>query len=266
MSISNKPARISWIAAVVLVGGVLLFLAIVKPGLSGLVASPLTPGGKVERPLPARTPMPGEHLPLQATCFGENALAGKDFAAAYQSFLSRAGKDARAEFHLGVMFRDGLGVLRNPRMAIERFLRAAEGGDTQAMTALGWMFSGDRDTGTNYVEAFRWYEKAALRGDPVAQFHLADMYAHGSGTKADKVAAYAWLSLLEDKPLSVGAGAGVALPAQGNLAVAEERHRVYQELTRDQVSQATRRVVEFREKVAATTAADQPRELQSCVQ
>lgn len=43
----------------------------------------------VAGPIPARTPIPGGHLPLKAPCFGEHALANRDYATAYQSFLSR---------------------------------------------------------------------------------------------------------------------------------------------------------------------------------
>ena len=67
--------------------------------------------------------------------------------------------DARAQYNLGVLYDQGLGVPQSDALAL------------------------------------RWYTQAAERGEPRAQYNLGVMYMNGQGTAPDPVLAYFWFSL-----------------------------------------------------------------------
>jgi hypothetical protein len=74
--------------------------------------------------------------------------------------------DAEAQFHLGVIYESGQGVLRND------------------------------------AEASKWYRKAADQGDAVAQFYLAIMYTKGDGVSQNYTEAARWYHLTADHGLA----------------------------------------------------------------
>jgi len=93
----------------------------------------------------------------------QDALAAVDrgdFATALGLWrpMARDG-DALAQYNLGVMYRNGLGVQRD------------------------------------YREAMRWYRSAAQQGLPIAQYDLGMMYGLGQGVAQDYVRAHMWLNL-----------------------------------------------------------------------
>lgn len=247
MPTKKTPLRIAVAVLALVVVGLVLIVGrtLPWPGWPGATAEEVAVPA-----VPKRTPVPGGEQPLAAACFGEEALVRGDEVTAYQAFRARAG-DPRAEFHLGIMFRDGRGVPRNPQAAMEHFLRAANAGDRDAMTALGWMYRGDPETGRNYPQALQWFERAARAGDRLAQFHLAEMYRQGNGTTKDVVRAWAWLGLVGDATLDSN---GTAVPGAGPLPVAAARDNVYRELTRDQLASAAGVTRELKKGIDAAAA------------
>jgi TPR repeat protein len=91
---------------------------------------------------------------------GMRAANMRNFAAAAHEWrpLARDG-DAKAQYHLGGLYEDGLGVERDP------------------------------------AEAARWYERAARQGHHPAQNALAILYAEGRGVARDPVRAYMWFDI-----------------------------------------------------------------------
>lgn len=67
--------------------------------------------------------------------------------------------DARAQYNLGLLYDQGLGVPQSDALAL------------------------------------RWYTQAAERGESRAQYNLGIMYMNGQGTAPDPVLAYFWFSL-----------------------------------------------------------------------
>ncbi|MDF0644172.1 MAG: tetratricopeptide repeat protein [Nitrospira sp.] len=67
--------------------------------------------------------------------------------------------DARAQYNLGLLYDQGLGVPQSDALAL------------------------------------RWYTQAAEHGEPRAQYNLGIMYMNGQGTTPDPVLAYYWFSL-----------------------------------------------------------------------
>ena len=108
--------------------------------------------------------------PAAAAEFGEGkkAMNRGDYAAALEIWRPLAEKgDADAQYNLGHLYRQGLGVPKD------------------------------------LAEAARWYAKAAGRGVPNAQYNLALMYAQGQGVRQDLVLAYMWFSLAASRfPIS----------------------------------------------------------------
>ena len=96
-------------------------------------------GGKPEQPLPA----------------------GVDLQA-----LRRAAKqgDATARHRLGELYRDGAGLVRNERKAVDWFRQAAEQGYAPAQTSLGWMYMYGRGVAQDDKEAMKWFRLAAAQG------------------------------------------------------------------------------------------------------
>ncbi len=95
---------------------------------------------------------------------GKKAAARGDYATALEIWRPRAEQgDADAQYNLGHLYRQGLGVPQD----LER--------------------------------AASWYAKSAGQGVPNAQFNLATMYATGDGVRQDLVLAYMWFSLAAER-------------------------------------------------------------------
>jgi TPR repeat protein len=74
-------------------------------------------------------------------------------------------------------------------------LTLAEQGDAKAQYALGTMYRDGRGVAQDYAEALRWWGKAAELGVVDAQYALGNMYAGGSGIAQDAILAYMWYSI-----------------------------------------------------------------------
>jgi TPR repeat protein len=95
---------------------------------------------------------------------GLNAYQKKDYSTAAKEWRTLADKgDSRAQFNLGLLYVDGLGVP------------------------------------LDYSQAVRWFERSAQQDYPKAQLNLGIMYRDGKGIKRDYVQAYMWLNLCAAK-------------------------------------------------------------------
>ena len=72
---------------------------------------------------------------------------------------------------------------------------AAEQGDAVAQYNLGVMYDNGIGVPENDAEAVKWYRKAADQGHAKAQFNLGVMYYNGDGVPENHVRAYVWLSM-----------------------------------------------------------------------
>jgi uncharacterized protein len=99
--------------------------------------------------------------------------------------------DTLAQFNLGTLYLQGLGVREDDAEAEKWFLRAAEQGYAPAQVLVGMIYSMD-GKGFNYAEAAKWYLKAAEQGDKPAQVAIGEMYEFGQGVKKDDAEAMKW--------------------------------------------------------------------------
>lgn len=137
-------------------------------------------------------------LPAIAQDFGKGLEAYErgDYATALREWRPLAEQgDANAEYNLGLMHRDGLGVPQDYGETVKWYRSAAEQGHTMAQYNLGVMYSKGPGVPLDYVEAVKWLRLAAEQGDARAQTNLGFMYAHGRGVLQDDVRAYLWFHL-----------------------------------------------------------------------
>ena len=162
-------------------------------------------------------------------------LEKKEYGEAYDVMVSAAEKGlARAQFALGYMYAEGLGVAQDYVQAEHWYRMAANQGDIDAMVYLGTIYySGVEDYGIHkdFNKAFHYYSDAADDGDSEAQLYLAYMYLKGEGVEQDLEKAFEWTEK--------SAKQGYA-PAQNELG------RAYEQMKRDY-----NKAIEWYQKAAA---------------
>lgn len=137
-----------------------------------------------------------------------------DYAGAIREFTAAAeAGDARAQFALGAMYRNGEGVAPDPAAAANWYRRAAQQGHVDAQYNLGLLYRNGVGVAKDDAIAATWYIQAARQGLAQAQYNLAVMYQIGAGVQVDLTEAFAWLTLAA---LQGQVGAEAAL---GRLAV-----------------------------------------------
>ncbi|MEZ5527783.1 MAG: HAD family acid phosphatase [Gammaproteobacteria bacterium] len=100
--------------------------------------------------------------------------------------------DARAQNNLGILYRNGEGVVQDYDLAREWLLRAAAQGWARAQFSLGMMYDFGQGLARNEQEAVRWYELAAAQDDADAAFNLAGLYSEGRGVSRNLEQAALW--------------------------------------------------------------------------
>ena len=116
-----------------------------------------------------------------------------DYNAPYIAVKTQADEgSASAQFELGLMFENGIGVATDRQQAALWYSRAAEQGHAQAQTNLGVLYARGMGVPRNDAYAVTWFRKAAEQGLAKAQYNLAYMYASGLGTPRDDQLANDW--------------------------------------------------------------------------
>ena len=83
--------------------------------------------------------------------------------------------DADAQFNLGVMYYQGLGVEQDFKEVVKWYQKAADQGDVEAQYNLGVMYYQGLGVEQDFKEAVKWYQKAADQGDAIAQYDLGNV-------------------------------------------------------------------------------------------
>ncbi|MGB7631437.1 MAG: tetratricopeptide repeat protein [Candidatus Deferrimicrobium sp.] len=79
--------------------------------------------------------------------------------------------------------------------ALKWYRKAAEQGNAEAQFNLGLMYDERLGVPQDYAEAVKWYRKAAEQGFAEAQTNLGIMYFTGQGVPKDDVLAHMWFHL-----------------------------------------------------------------------
>jgi hypothetical protein len=148
-----------------------------------------------------------------------------DYATALRLWRPLADQgNSNAQYVLGMMYDDGLGVAQDIREAVQWYRTAAEHGNAWAQYNLGAKYTMGVGVPLSYQEAARWYGLAAAQGNVGAERSLGVAYANGRGVPQDYVEAVKWFRL--------AAGQGNT-NAQNNLGMMYDAgHGVPQDLVR----------------------------------
>ena len=132
--------------------------------------------------------------PVQQFQQGLEATTRGDYQTAFKLWLPFAEQgSASAQFNLGVMYANGLGVKQNDFEAVKWYRQAAEQGYVNAQSNLGSAYSAGRGVRQDDVEAVKWFRKAAENGGKEGQRKLGLSYLVGRGIQKDRTLAKEWL-------------------------------------------------------------------------
>jgi hypothetical protein len=139
--------------------------------------------------------------------------------------------DPVAQYSLGTLYAEGLGVEQDDVTAFLWFQRAANQGDAAAQYNVGASYAAGAGIAKSDVDAAKWFRRAADQGMVFAQLNLGLLYAAGNGVPQDDVEAFKWLEL-----------AFAGLPPGGpRMDVARAMTDVSAKMTRDQLIEAKQR-------------------------
>lgn len=128
---------------------------------------------------------------FEASDIGDDDIASGDRQFAYYYKLAQQG-EAHAQLELALLYREGVFVEQDNRLAFEWCLKAATQGSCDASGLLGDMYFYDEVVESDYDKAFYWYSKAAAQDHPIASAQIAYMYDEGIGQKQNPDEALRW--------------------------------------------------------------------------
>ena len=117
----------------------------------------------------------------------------RDYAKAVEWYRKSAEQgNSKAQYYLGYMYEYGLGVSQDYAKAVEWYRKSAEQGNAAAQGQLGYMYEKGEGVSQDYAKAVEWYRKSAEQGDADAQYNLGRMYENGKGVSQDYAKAMEW--------------------------------------------------------------------------
>ncbi|HLK65628.1 MAG TPA: tetratricopeptide repeat protein [Bryobacteraceae bacterium] len=132
------------------------------------------------------------------TAAGMQAFRAKEYGKAFNEWKAAADAgQAEAQFDLGVLYAQGLGVQRDLTAAERWYRKAAEQGNAEAEFALGQMYSRGWGIPRDQQDALRWFEMAGQPDSdgPATDWSLLDGY----GMQQDQKQAAYWYELAAQK-------------------------------------------------------------------
>jgi TPR repeat protein len=123
---------------------------------------------------------------MSAARAGDAALAAGDSATALQRYREAAGAgDTHAQYQLGYMFQNGIGVMADFAAALGWYGQAAHANYAPAQSQIGFMYLTGQAGSRDYGQALSWFRLAAAQNYPNAEYQLGFMAQHGLGMKRD---------------------------------------------------------------------------------
>lgn len=128
------------------------------------------------------------------------ALAAEDYekAAYFLSYFASNG-DARSQYNMGIIYRDGLGFERNSGAALAWFLLAAEQKHMLANYAVGLLLRDGPDDVQQPERAILYLKEAGFLGHALAPLELGNMFFSGDHVQKDRALAFVWWSLSAER-------------------------------------------------------------------
>lgn len=131
---------------------------------------------------------------------GYRALKNGDYKTAlrYISYLATNG-DPRAQYNMGIFYRDGIEVKSNDTQALRWFLKAAKGGHMLGEYASGMAFYLGHGTTPDLQMALNYFVRAALKGHAKAPLNIGQILYSGKEGKTDYVRIYLWWKIASER-------------------------------------------------------------------
>ena len=131
---------------------------------------------------------------------GLDAANRGDYAAALREWepLAEQG-DSVAQYNLGFMYENGIGVPQSYKAAVKWYTLSAEQGNSFSQNNLGLRYRNGQGVSQDYEEAIRWYTLSAEQGFAEAQINLGTMYKNGTGVRQDSVYAHMWWNIVSSR-------------------------------------------------------------------
>ena len=127
---------------------------------------------------------------------GFDAYYERDYKTVLQKLRPLAEQGvASAQYYMGVMYRNGQGVVQDYKTAVKWWRLSSEQGDSLAQYNLGVMYNNGDGVVQNYKEAMKWWKLSAEQGIADAQYGLGWMYDRGEGVLQDIVLAHMWFNI-----------------------------------------------------------------------
>ena len=125
-------------------------------------------------------------LCVVALLFSGGAAADNDiWVSLFKETLQQARQgDSEAQYNVGAMYQNGRGVTANRDKAVEWYGKAAEQGNSKAVSRLGLMRSNHASFGNELQQA--------EQGNADSQYNIGNMYTKGNGTNMDLREAVSW--------------------------------------------------------------------------
>lgn len=145
--------------------------------------------------------------------FNDKVKSDKYYAKAFKALKQQEAYSSDACYQLGMMYKDGLSVEKNPELAISYFKTAASKGNADAYYELGLIYQKELE----HVEAFNCFMKAADKGLAKAMFEVAKAYETGMGTGRNREQAISWYTKCSETDTRIANEASVALKRLGKV-------------------------------------------------
>lgn len=132
------------------------------------------------------------------TTIGQMYLYGHvveaDYGKAMKYFILAASERYTAQFYIGLMFDDGLGVVRDEKKAAYWYRLAAENGSCEAQNNLGVLYYTGKGVPQNHEKACQCFQQSADWVCETAKANLACLYHEGKGVPKDEIKAFTMTS------------------------------------------------------------------------
>jgi|GEM_PF-4692968 len=143
---------------------------------------------------------------------GYAAFVGGDYPKATRLWLKAAtGGNSNAMTAVGYLYNKGWGVPLDYRKAPDWYEKAATAGDLNAMYDLGTCYQRGRGRKKNYALAMKWYQSAAVLDFAPAMYAIGQLYSLGDGVPRDPAKALKWYRK------AAAAGNGTAMSELANV-------------------------------------------------
>ena len=152
--------------------------------------APLSQGACAE---PEQTPE--EQFERAEACYHGTDRIDRNYLQALEWYRKAAVRGhTRAQLQLALMYRTGLGVAPNHKLAFHWFTKAAAvpQPDPKTQLYLGHCYYFGQGIPEDRVQAVTWYRKAAEADEAQAQCSLGSCYEAGHGVVSDNALAFSW--------------------------------------------------------------------------